>query len=83
MPVFLYFWCTLVNMKARISSKGRALLKNPRAVYAMLDAIHANQDAFFNGEPVSFAVAAAQPHTAGQVEKKVVVRLASAVDNDQ
>lgn len=69
-------------MKARISSKGRAFLKNPKAAYAMLEAMIANQDAFLDGEPISFAVASR--HNGGRpTEQKFTVRLAEAANNNQ
>ncbi|RFM27876.1 hypothetical protein [Deminuibacter soli] len=70
-------------MKARISNKGRALLKTPGAVYAMLDAINDKQDAFLHGEVISFLVPATSAQGAAAKPKTMMVRLSSAVDNQK
>lgn len=48
----------------------------------MLEAMIANQDAFLDGEPISFAVASR--HNGGRpTEQKFTVRLAEAANNNQ
>lgn len=44
-------------MKAKISNKGKILLKNPKATNALIQAILANPDEFLNGNVLQFDVA--------------------------
>lgn len=45
-------------MKAKISNKGKILLKNPMATNALIQAILANPEEFLNGNILQFDVAA-------------------------